>query len=688
MSRTSHRHARSASSLVLFAVALAATAWAPSSARAQEGSVTMTLLEQTPFTTTAHPRLTVAVVATDAGVDRYTDLELALDLGSAFRSRLEYEASLVVAPEGVTIALEPLKGALGPGEARTFRLRVDLSKVPAVTQDENLVYPAAVRLLSEGTPVATLATAVIHLWQTPERPVLFNLSAEMTAPLALDPQGRLSDPGFVAAISPVGNLGAQAQALRDVATAPAADDPIDLVIQPSLVEQATRAAAGYTGPDGTPVPAGQDGAAAATAFLQTLKAVATLNNIQVVAMPFAAPELPSLLNSDLAADLDAQRALGNRWLSEGLGAAPSAAVARPPGGALDEASLAWLAGSGTTTVLADVNTVGLPAQPSDFAPPAVATVNASRDDLSLVLPDPGTQGLLSRSDLLSDPVRAAQAVLGELAVIWKEQPVPPDQPDGTATKRGLALTLPSTLPASLWDPLLTRLTTAPFLEPVHAQTLAAGVNPAGQRAELLSPSFATFPPSYVEQIHNLRRDVQAYRSMLPPATVAPDQMERDLAYAESSQYLPPSDPLGKPWLDGVSGAIGDAFARVRPTAQPVFTFTSQEGTIPLRMGDPGDTPLTVSVQLRSAQFEFPDGDRQSVTLSRANQIVSFRVVAKASGQNPIQVLVMAPSGQVISDQTLVVRSTAVNRFALLITGGAAIGLLLLWLRRLMRRRSA
>ena len=85
-----------------------------------------------------------------------------------------------------------------------------------------------------------------------------------------------------------------------------------------------------------------------------------------------------------------------------------------------------------------------------------------------------------------------------------------------------------------------------------------------------------------------------------------------------------------------------------PSRRPLsgFTFTSATGTIPLRMGDPGDTPLKIVVQLRSAWFRFPDGDQQIVTLTRPNQVVSFRVTATAGGQaHPIQMLVRAPSGR-------------------------------------------
>jgi hypothetical protein len=65
------------------------------------------------------------------------------------------------------------------------------------------------------------------------------------------------------------------------------------------------------------------------------------------------------------------------------------------------------------------------------------------------------------------------------------------------------------------------------------------------------------------------------------------------------------------------------------------------------------------------------------------------VELKTTGEFPVQVELLAPSGRPISDTTIAVRSTAYNRFALVITIGAAVALLALWGRRFLpsRRRT-
>ncbi len=301
--------------------------------------------------------------------------------------------------------------------------------------------------------------------------------------------------------------------------------------------------------------------------------------------------------------------------------------------------------------------------------------------MSIVLPDPSVAALLGNAALLSDPVRAAQAILGEIATIWREEPVPIPP-----NVRGIAVGLPASLPAGLWGPLVQRLGTAPFLRTVQPTTLVADVIPAGSPAGLSTPSPVGFSRDYAAQLRAAHDAVASYRSMLTVSSPLPDRLDRNLLYAEAGQYVG-DETAGRPWLDQVQSFLGGVFAGAAPDTRQTFTFTSHDGTIPIRMGDPGSTPLRVVVQLQSSRFSFPGGDSQTVTLSRANQIVEFRVAATVSGQGAIQVIVHAPSGPVIDQATLLVRSTAVSRIALIITAAAGLVLAAMWSRRPFRRPS-
>ena len=130
-----------------------------------------------------------------------------------------------------------------------------------------------------------------------------------------------------------------------------------------------------------------------------------------------------------------------------------------------------------------------------------------------------------------------------------------------------------------------------------------------------------------------------------------------------------------------------AFAAVSPDTSQGFTLTSRSGTIPLSMGDPGSVPLRVVVQLESSTLRFPQGDSKTVVLDRPEQIVSFPVEVTSSGSFTVTVVVRSPSGREIAQSDMVIRSTAYNRIALVLTFVAGLALVALWARRFFRRRT-
>ena len=682
--------------LVLATVAGFVAGPAAPPSRAQTSSVNVTLLAQTPWTTPDDPdtrevesELRIALVATNTGLARVGDLDVAITLGPAVVSRFQFEATITEGPSSEAFSTAvPFVGRLDPGTARTLTVRLDMASVTAVSTEDSRVYPLRVEVRSGGVPVASLSTPAIHLVRTPEKPVRLAWWTEMSSSIAFDPQGRLVDPSLEAAVAPGGSLAAQLAAIGRLTDARGPRIPIDLAIEPVLLDQVAHLAAGYIRSDGTEVPGGEGTSATAAAFLEQLRSVAAAAEVQVSGQPFSGPSIPAMLAGELDAELTRQIDAGERTLDQVLGVSPASTVARPPGGLLDDDALDRLVANGVDAVLADADEVDRPAVGElGFAPLPTATIaTGGGRSTMLVLPDPGTQDLFVRPDLLADPVRAAQTVLAYLAVIWKEQPNPPPQPDGTETIRGLAIAPPPSLPPTMWQPLLDRVSAAPFLTPEPAQNFVVDVSPAGDADALRAPDTGALGLEYAADIIRLRRGLAAYTSMLTEPSPVPARLRSNLLYATAREYLPPNEPAGRPWLDEVDAVTSAAFRSATPPAGQLFTFTAREGTIPLRMGDPGPVPLQVTVQLQASQFDFPSGDRQEVVLERPDQIVSFDVEAKVAGRNKIHVLVLAPSGQVINEQDIIVASTAVNRIALLITLGAAAMLLLLYGRRRARRK--
>jgi hypothetical protein len=479
---------------------------------------------------------------------------------------------------------------------------------------------------------------------------------------------------------------AEIRALAGVADRPVRREGVppprfDLVVSPVALDQLEQAADGFRRSDGTDVPAGAAAPTAAREALRALRELASSPAVRLHATPFAAPRIPSLA-SVLDAHLDQHWRLGDATFERILGEPPDPTVARPPALAFDDATLDALASRGMTTLLGADDSVERPTDELERAPaPAAVITTEAGAQVRIVLPDPSTQALVEDPELRRDPVLLAQAILGEVATIWREQPVPEDE-----GRRGLALDLTTTLPASAWAPIVDRLSRAPFLEQVHAEDLSGAIVPPPRAATLEDRRHAGFSPDYLEDLVTTARDVTAFESMVREPDGEAARLRRAILYAESSRYVG-NELAGRRWIDAVNAVTDPTFSALTPDTSALLTFTSRTGRIPLRMGDPGDRVVQVRVELRSQRVDFLDAGVRTVRLDRPGEVVMFDAEVKAAGRSTIDVYVYAPSGLVLARSVLVVSSTAINPLALIITLVAGLALVGLWSRRLFRRRS-
>jgi hypothetical protein len=667
---------RLALALALLSVAVALPA------RAQDASVDLTLERQTPFATANEPVIEVAVTATNTGDSSLEDLEVGFVLGEPARTRDAEQAAMDPASEITFGAGEtrPQEGTLEPGRSRTFEIAIDLLAF-GVDPGESLIYPMGLDLRSGDTVVAELRTPVLFFFQTPPlAPLTFAWTIELAPPVTFGPDGSIADDTIEREIVPGGRIAAQVEMLRELAEDGTA---ANVVLSPILVSTLQRMAGGYRVGD-RQVPAGEGGSTRAQELLAGLRKSLAAPNLRVSAYPFAAPQLPAMLRSGLARDLDLQIDRGRDLVGSVLGITPTRSAARAPFGQLDANAIQRLAADGATTVLVEADTVDRPAQPLDFAPLPTAALDGpgGGDPIALVLPDPGAQALLSSGLAGTDPVLAAQQALGALAAIWQEQKVPPE---GIVRGAAVSLTEDLALPARFWEAFGRRVSTAPFLDPVTAEELVSRIPPVGT-TELLTPSSAFFSDPYVESIRQERRRIDALRSAVPSEPSLPDDLAEDLLYAEAGAYVG-NEYAGRAWTDAVQAATERVFARAAPAPNQDFTLASGNTTIPLRIPGSEGPALAVRIELQSsAQLRFPDGAVRETTITGEDRIVTFQVEATGAGQVPVRVLVRAPNGLVLSETNLVVRSTAFNRVAIGITVVAALALIALWLRRLMARR--
>ncbi len=174
--------------------------------------------------------------------------------------------------------------------------------------------------------------------------------------------------------------------------------------------------------------------------------------------------------------------------------------------------------------------------------------------------------------------------------------------------------------------------------------------------------------------------------MLVDPSDEPDRLDTQLLIAESGDFL--RDPArGFAFVSAASDRVSGVFDAITADAGDVVTLTSRSGAnLPVRVTSRAEERLRVSVALESSHLARSPSE-EVVLEPGATQTLTFDVDLKTTGRFRVFVKVVAPGGRVIQESSVVVRSTAYNRIALIITIAAALVLVLAWARRFLLRRT-
>jgi hypothetical protein len=657
---------------------------APTVSAQEPAVVRLTLLEQTPwnsaFDETNARELFIRFRAENLGSVSIDDLAIGVTLYGRVLSRTALEESLLADPLlALKAETRPREGTIEPGQTRDFELTFLLDGPAGLDADDSGVYPLKIDLRSGFTSLGAIRTPVVFLVRQPVEPLRLSWTFVLHHPIQFGPGGEFVSNELESALAPGGRLGARIRALQELVAAPT-QPAVDVAISPLLLTQLARMRDGYevrVGEEIEAVNAGEGGAELAGETLVALAGIARAPNVRVSAMPFSVPELPSLVAGGLGRDLGIQLDRGREVVEEML-TTPVAGVLRPPGAALDDATLRELPGVGVATLLVGPSTVETTPEPLGLAGPPAALLSES-GSLRAVVPDPSVAALLQSGLAASDPVRAAQVVLGEIASIWQERP---------GDLRGIALIMSedSLLPAPFFAAFTRSVASAPWLRPMHAGEFATAFAPT-EPSSLAGPSLRRFSTTYVDELKQARRRIATYRSMLVEPGIEPDRLETLLLLAESRQYLSTPEE-GLAFITSVRDSVDAVFGQISVESAPVITLTSSTGSgVPVTVRNEAEEALRVSIRLVSQYLSgtptiplvLGPGDEQTVT---------FRVDLIRTGRFEVKLQVLAPAGRLIQERTLVLRSTVYNRIALVITIAAALVLLTLWARRFLPRRTS
>jgi hypothetical protein len=676
---------RRPSALVLALASLLAFAFVAvpnGQAAAQEPPVRLTLLQQTPqWNDPKHPSVTLGVRAQNVGADPIDDLALGVTMWSPVYSRTAFEESLTADPATATIFGETLQreGSLAPGDVRDFTVTVDLP-LAQLSSTQSLVYPLKLDLRSGFRSLAAVRTPIIYLVGRPLYPLALSWTFVLHAQLGVGPDGTFTSPALESSISPGGRLAGEISALTHVVSSGVG---VDVVVSPLLLYQLLQMRDGYRVADGggvRTVAAGHGGSAAAADAIERLQRIVQAPNVELSALPYSEPLLPSLTSGGLARDLGVQLERGRELVADVLGATPTSTVFRPPQSAIDEPTLDELPGAGISTLLLDPGSVPRTEDAQGFAASPVVSLAAQNATLTGVVSDPAVQAMLTSPPVVGDPVLAAQSMLGELATIWLQQP---------GLHRGVAMTLGENVlaPGGFYVPLVRGISDAPWLSKHTASGLAAdGDLPPAKGVAAITPSSASFTTTYVNDLKQARRRVEILRSMLVRPSTQPSHLDQLLLLAESQRFVG-DETAGAAFLDRVNATVGSMFGAVRPqVTQPITLTSSSIRNVPIAVRNDAPVPLRATIRLVSDHL-LSSVARTRVFPPDSTQTVTMDLELRTTGRFQVKAQVVAPSGRVIGETPIIIRSTAYNRIAIVITIGAAVLAMLAWARRFVPRRA-
>lgn len=664
--------------LALLGVVAVLAGGAPAAAQEPAG-VRLVLTKQTPFATPERP-LRVAVAVENSSQSALTELTLTVAVYSPVRSRSELAQALDLGPVSALVArTTQLQGQVGPGTTR--RLPAMTLKLPDLAAlNENALYPVTVELRSGNQPVAVIRTVLVFIVEEPLAPLLVSASFVLDAPVRVRTDGAFVDDALERQVVAGGRLDSMVGAVESVP-----ELPVTMVVSPVLLEQLQSMRDGYRVVEDGQVreaPADQGAAGAAGRLLDRIRELVRQPHVEVVALPYASPSVPALVHAGLEEDLGRQIRRGRQAVVELGGKEPSEAVFRPPGSAITASSLtplslALASEPGISPALLLDGEV-IPPRASDLTSPATAEVEAEGTSHLAIASDPAVEA--RTATLPDDPILRAQLTLGELAAIYFEQP---------SISRGVALIFgeQDEPEAGFLRTLLRGIRGAPeisWLRAVPASRLLGEDQPAPDRrqlAETVRPS--PLAGTFTLEMTDSRDAVDALDSMADQTELVA-HLDRLLLLSES-RYLAGHQDLRFDFLDAARATVDAEFDKVHLPPSSSITLTSRTGRIPVTLRSDAGYPVQLELRLRASGLELIGGPTRDIMLSRPIQTFVFPARAQRTGRFPVQVRLGTPDGTRIGRTEIVVRSTAYNRVALVLTIGAALFLAVWWGRRFLSR---
>ncbi|WP_052706377.1 DUF6049 family protein [Streptomyces rubellomurinus] len=435
------------------------------------------------------------------------------------------------------------------------------------------------------------------------------------------------------------------------------------------------------------------GSAAATAWLEKLRAAVGKNGAQVVSLPYADPDLASIAHNgaDLAGMGTAlnKAATAGRLTVEGrLGIDTRSDVAWPYQGHLDQQIAGIAQQAGSSLLLVDGTSMPDP----DSVPYTPTAVRPIGNGQSAVVAD-DTVSALFQGDL-EDPqaqTRSTQRFLAETLAITHEQP---------QNQRGLLVMPPRELSVGTAKVLANALQQASgkWLAPVRLDELAqATPDPKANTAVPAATDYPTqtrateLPAADLSTTDGIQHDLDTLMRVLTLPQRVRGPFSAAMVRSLSTEWRTDA-PAGNTYRDGVKKYLKDLTNAVQVPKKTVVTLAGNTGQLQVSVRNGlTQTVTNLKLVLTSAQPNRLRLGKEEELVLPASQSVTLRFNAEARNNGPVtvtaQLMTTGPNPQPYGDpQTFTVEVTSVTNGVLYVFAGAGVLLLLAALRFVRQRK--
>lgn len=568
------------------------------------------------------------------------------------------------APRGLLSTLDPIPlataGRIGDNVAVSFPLRGAISRTG--------VYPVSVSLTNVGTPTSAFTTWLVVVNE--DAPIASPLLVSWILPLVTGPATMpdgAPDPTAVAEMRRGGRLDRIAAVMASAANPSRGKRamPFSALVGPETIESWSQ----FSSKD-----------AALAAGFERARAAARRSSTRLLPATYVPIDGGALQAAGLGNLYESQVVKGAGTLESVLGAKVVNTVSFVD--PADDATIDRLRDPMNVNQVA-VRDASLAAVQHDRTPAqsfVLATASGGRSQA--VATAPFVEQLLEGPDAAA--LKSAR-VIAALAEVAYEAP---------ATTRGLVIAPPArwspdvaamnTIVDTLRDFPLTRATT---LDELFAQITTEKV--AGVVAERhlapTAPQPAALTPAEYERAS---AQLDAYRAVAGDKDAAAIAGERALLVAPSSAL---TNDRAHAELATIGNAVAAFTSAVKVDGARV-TITARRVTIPVSFENNlrPQRPIRVRVQFESDKLVFRGGAEQTLTLAPGISTVPFKVEARASGTFPMTIRLRSADGRLAFGEPVkvTVRSAVFSGFAIALTAGALVFLLLWWGNHIRRTRRA